>query len=83
MEEDFLKDDECIPSTPPKGLGLVCGRSRILQDGDLATEKFKLSVDIFGELGLDPKNSGVQSRQTDHIKIQELPKSKYPKHALF
>lgn len=81
MEEGFVKDNICMPSTPPRGL--VCGRPTILPDGELARKKFKLSIDIFGEVGSAPEKSGIQTRESDHIEIQEMPQGKHPNFAMF
>ncbi|KAL8156541.1 hypothetical protein AgCh_001584 [Apium graveolens] len=71
IEEEFEKDNICMPSTPPKEF--VCRRPTILPGGDLAKKKFKLSTDSFGEVGSTPEKSQIQARESNCIEIQEIP----------
>lgn len=71
IEGELVKDDLCMPSTPPQGL--VRRRPTILPDEDLARKKFNLVLDIFGEVGSAREKSRIQTRESDCIEIQEMP----------
>lgn len=81
IEEEFVTDNICMPSTPPQGL--VCRRPTIFPDGDLARKKFKLSLDIFGKVGSAREKSGIQTRESNCIEIQEIPQGEHTNSAIF